>query len=126
MTASPPEELLQRPELAELDGGHVTPKPVASGAAIFEAGTQPRAPGAGSGGEGGCYQDSRWPPCLLASPLARAPARRHETRGRLASARRAGRRSAARGPGRSVRPPSCRGQSVRGAGSPGAARARGV
>lgn len=43
--------LLKGPELAEVERAHVTANSVASGAAIFEAGTQPCCPG-GPGGQG--------------------------------------------------------------------------
>lgn len=87
----------------------MTTNPVASGAAIFEAGTQPCCPVRPGGQRGGGYQDSRWPPCPLASPLAgqlaRVAASLSEPRGRRAWALRAGGGAAAAWRGRGVRPP---------------------
>lgn len=87
----------------------MTMNPLASSAAIFEAGTQPRCPVEPGGQRGGGYQDSRWPPCPLASPLAgqlvRVAASLPEPLGQRASTHRAGGGAAAAWRGRGVRPP---------------------
>ncbi|XP_012881054.1 PREDICTED: adenosine kinase [Dipodomys ordii] len=109
--------------LSLADHGHVTTKPVASGAAIFEAGTQTSCPGEPGFGDG--HRARR----LVSYPAHQSRAARAtlglHAEGPECRVERAG-RTLAVGRGRGVLPPSGRRQSARGARSPGAARARGV
>lgn len=121
---------LKEPELAEVERAHVTANPVASGAAIFEAGTQPCCP-VGPGG-----QQGRWLPGLKMATVPTSQPSGWSASPRGSEPDRAPRAASLRvqpwgrgcsGPTGAGSPPSSgRSQSARGASSPRAARARGV